>query len=68
MRFSASSFLVGLLALALGADARSSTGDRLLLVVDKEDKAQFKGEGAYTKFLDSLKSESTSRDSCSYAD
>lgn len=58
MRFSAPSFLVGLLALAIGADARSSTGDRVLLVVDKEDRAQFKGEGTYTKFLDSLKSES----------
>lgn len=60
MRFSAPSFLVGLLALAIGADARSSTGDRVLLVVDKEDRGQFKGDGTYTKFLDSLKSESNS--------
>lgn len=57
MRFSAPAFLTGLLALTIGADARSSTGDRVLLVVDKEDAGQFKGEGSYTKFLESLECE-----------
>lgn len=59
MRLSAPSFIASLLALSLGAAARSSTGDRVLLVVDGEEKDQFSGSGSYSKFLESLNGECT---------